>query len=259
MEINNKRIVITGAASGIGKALLNEISKLDTHILAADINASGLNQAIKDLSGNRSRITPFIADLSLAKNIDKLFRIANNQLGGIDLFIANAGFPYYETIHKADWKHIERIFKLNVYSPIYAFEKLLLLNKRRDFKMVITASAMGVMAMPGYALYSATKAALHRFAEGAHLEMGDPRQLMLVYPIATFTYFFKSASQNTPIPWPAQTPQVVARAILHGIQYDRKTVNPSLIFSLIIFLDRFQPFIRLAYQKYYARLLDKHP
>jgi uncharacterized protein len=259
MEINKKRIVITGAASGIGKALLNEICKKDTHILAVDINAASLHQSINDLNGNRAQIIPFITDLSFAKNIDELFKTADNQMGGIDLFVANAGFPYYESIQKADWEHIERIFQLNFYSPIYAFEKLLRINKGRDFKMVITASAMGVMAMPGYALYSATKAALHRFAEGVRLEMRDPRQLMLVYPIATYTDFFKTASQNTPIPWPAQTPQAVARAILHGIQHDRKTVNPSVIFSLIIYLDRFQPFIRLAYQKYYARLLDKLP
>ena len=238
-------------------ALLNEISQFDTQILAADINPQGMQQAIKNLSNNQSRITAFFTDLSSAKNVDQLFKKATNQMGGIDLFIANAGFPYYETIQKADWEHIERIFQLNVYSPIYAFEKLKQLNQGRDFKMVITASAMGVMAMPGYALYSASKAALHRFAEGVRQELFDPRQLMLVYPIATHTGFFKTASKNTPVPWPVQTPQEVARAMLHGILRDQKSVNPSFLFSLIIFLDRFQPFIRLAYQKYYARLLPK--
>jgi len=259
VDINKKRIVVTGAASGIGLAFLNEISKLDTQILAADINAGGLHQAIKDLSDNQARITSFVADLSLEKNVDLLFKEATSQMGGIDLFIANAGFPYYETIHKADWEHIDKIFQLNVYSPLYAFEKMLELNQDQEFKMVITASAMGRMAMPGYAFYSATKAAVHRFAEGVRQEMRDPNQLMLVYPIATRTNFFKTASQNTPVPWPMQTPQAVARAMLQGIRHDLKSVNPSFLFSLIMFLDRLQPFIRLAYQKYYARLLDKQP
>ena len=136
---------------------------------------------------------------------------------------------------------------------------MLRLNRNREFKMVITASAMGLMAMPGYALYSATKAAIHRFAEGVRLEMCNPSQLMLVYPIATKTNFFKTASKHTPIPWPMQTPQMVARSMLHGIRYDLKSVHPSFLFSLIIFLDRFQPFLRKMYQKYYARLLEKLP
>ena len=103
VDINKKRIVVTGAASGIGLAFLKEISQLDTQILAADIDAQGLHQAIKNLSGKRSRTTSFIADLSLKKNTDLLFKKAISQMGGIDLFIANAGFPYYETINKADW------------------------------------------------------------------------------------------------------------------------------------------------------------
>jgi uncharacterized protein len=255
MDINKKRVVITGAASGIGLALLKEISRFDAQILAADIDRLRLPKAIKDLGGHPSRMAGFVTDLSLPENVDELFRKAIDQMGGIDLFIANAGFPYYEALQNADWGHIESIFQLNVFSPIYAFEKLNQLNSSREFKMVITASAMGVMAMPGYALYSATKAALHRFAEGVRLELRDPRQLMLVYPIATHTDFFKTASQNTPIPWPAQTPQVVARAIVKGIHQEKKTVKPSFLFSLILFLDRFQPFIRRAYQRYYARLL----
>lgn len=257
MDINKKRIVITGAASGIGLAFLNEVSRFDCQIMAVDIDKQRLQKSIKGLSNHRARMTVFVIDLSLPKNVDEMFKKAISQMGGIDLFIANAGFPYYETIQKADWEHIERIFQLNVFSPIYAFEKLNQLNNGRNFKMVITASAMGVMAMPGYALYSATKAALHRFAEGVRLEMRDPCQLMLVYPIATYTDFFITASRNTPVPWPAQTPRVVARAIVKGIQQEKKSVNPSFLFSLIIFLDRFQPFIRMTYQKYYARLLDK--
>jgi len=259
VDINKKKIVITGAASGIGLAVLNEISQLDSQILAADINELGMHQAIKDLSGNRARVTTFISDLSQAKNVDVLFEKAANQMGGIDLFIANAGFPYYETIQKADWEHIDKIFQLNVCSPLYSFEKMLELNQDREFKMVITASAMGRMAMPGYAFYSATKAAVHRFAEAVRLEMRNPKQLMLVYPIATKTNFFKTASDHTPVPWPVQSPKTVARATLHGIRHDLKSVNPSFLFSLIIFLDRFQPFIRQAYQKYFARLLDILP
>lgn len=258
MHLSQKRIVLTGAASGIGLALLNELAKLEVQLLAADLDQQGLQEALISLGKKGARIKVFTGDLSLPANVDSLFTTAIREMGGIDLFIANAGFPYYEVLQQPDWEHIQKIFQMNVFSAIYSFEKMMALNRGRDFKMVMTASAMGVMAMPGYALYSATKAALHRFAEGVRLELHSPRQLMLVYPIATRTGFFKRASHSTPIPWPAQSPQEVARAILNGIRRDRLSVNPSLLFSLIIFLDRFQPFIRWAYQKYYARILNKH-
>lgn len=257
MHLSQKRIVVTGAASGIGLALLSQFAKLDVQLLAADINQQGLQEALNNLGEKGTKIKVFTGDLSLPATVDSLFTTAIQQMGGIDLFIANAGFPYYEVIQQPDWEPIQKIFQLNVFSAIYSFEKMMAINQGNDFKMVMTASAMGVMAMPGYALYSATKAALHRFAEGVRLELRNPRQLMLVYPIATRTGFFKRASQSTPVPWPAQTPQAVARAILNGIRRDRLSVNPSLLFSLIIFLDRFQPFIRWGYQKYYARLLRK--
>jgi len=257
MDLSQKRIVLTGAASGIGLALLDELAKLDVQLLAADINQQGLQEAVNRLGQTKASIKIYTGDLSLSTTVDRLFTTAIQEMGGIDLFIANAGFPYYEVIQQPDWDHIQKIFQLIVFPQIYTFEKMMDINQGKEFKMVMTASAMGVMAMPGYALYSATKAALHRFAEGVRLELRNPHQLMLVYPIATRTGFFKRASQSTPIPWPAQTSEVVARAILNGIRHDRLSVNPSLLFSLIIFLDRFQPFIRWGYQKYYSRLLNK--
>ena len=61
-------------------------------------------------------------------------------MGGIDLFIANAGFAYYEKIEKPDWDHLTRIYQLNVFSAIYATEKMQDLNKGRPYKVVMTAS-----------------------------------------------------------------------------------------------------------------------
>jgi short-subunit dehydrogenase len=100
---------------------------------------------------------------------------------------------------------------------------------------------MAHLAVPGYALYSASKAALHRFADGYRWQMKDPRKLMLAYPIATRTGFFKAAGEGVPAAWPRQQPETVARAILRGIRRDRKSVSPSYLFSLVLFLDRFLP------------------
>jgi len=243
MNIPNQRIILTGAASGIGRALLELLAQYPVHILAVDINAAALETTCAELrrAACPATITPYGCDLSSAQNIDRLFEHATQTLHRITLFIANAGFAYYEQIETPDWNHIERIFRVNVINTIYTLEKMQAISGDKPYKVVVTASAMAHLAVPGYALYSASKAALHRFADGYRWQMKDPRQLMLVYPIATRTGFFEAAGEAVPAAWPRQQPETVARAILRGIRRDDKSVSPSFLFSLVLFLDRFLP------------------
>lgn len=234
MNIEGKAVVVTGAASGIGKAVVQRLAEIDCTVLAVDRNQDGLNAVCESLSGKSAKIQPYGCDLSDSAQVDGLFDHALQEMGQIDLFIANAGFPYYEVLGEADWGHIERIFQVNVYSPIYAAIKMKELYPHGGYKMVITASGMAKIGLPGYALYSASKAALDRFADAYRFELDDPGSLMLVYPIATLTRFFEEASEKTaPVPWPSQKPEVVAQAILVGVAQDRKAVFPSRLFWLV--------------------------
>lgn len=234
MQLDEKNIILTGAASGIGRALLNLLAQFRAQIIAVDKDSAGL----KNLPEGKAKITPHECDLSQPQAIDLLFKQAIQKLGPIDLFIANAGFAYYEKIETADWAHIEQIYRVNVFSPLYALEKMRVLNDGRPHKVVITASAMSFIGLPGYALYSSTKAALHRFAEAYRYEMDNPASLMLVYPIGTRTSFFHAASQLHPAPqtWPTQSPEQVARAILQGIQRDSRSVFPFGAFRFLLAL-----------------------
>jgi short-subunit dehydrogenase len=241
MDIANKNIILTGAASGIGRALLELLAALPCRILAVDLNPDALKEACARLTGKTANITPFVCDLSSRENVDRLFDEAIKSMGRIDLFFANAGFAYYEQVELPDWNHIEKIYRVNVFNTIYTIEKMQAIYPDEPYKVVVTASAMAFIAVPGYAIYSSTKAALDRFADGYRWQMKDPRKLMMVYPIGTRTGFFRAAGHNVPEAWPTQTPETVARAILRGVRADRKTVSPSALFSIIMFLDRFLP------------------
>lgn len=257
MEIEGKRIVITGAASGIGKALLYDFANQKTNILAVDKDGQRLAEHAGRLKSQGGKIECLVGDLSQTVVVDDIFILAEKKMGGIDIYIANAGRPYYEKTDQADWKHIADIFEVNVVSVFYSFMKMRHFAQGHDFRFVMVSSAMAHMAMPGYALYSSTKAALLRFAEAARLELEKPHQLMMVYPIATRTRFFEAASNDTPLPWPSQSAEDVAKAVIRGIRRDKKAVYPSHIFSLILFLDRVQPVIRNLYQRYYLKDLRK--
>jgi len=248
MKLHNSHVVITGAASGIGREVLRLLAFHQLEVIAVDVNAAMLTEACDELATGSARIIPFVCDLSSPQAVDDLFLYTLSQLGGIDLFIANAGFAYYEEILQPDWEHIKHIFEVNVFSSLYILEKMQSLFSDQPYKVIITASAMAHIGVPGYAFYSATKAALDRFADAYRWQMDDPHKLMLVYPIGTRTNFFKTAGEGTPFSWPTQSPEAVARAMIRGIKKDRKTVFPSRIFSLVLLINRIFPPLRWLVQ-----------
>jgi short-subunit dehydrogenase len=244
MNIEGKTVVVTGAASGIGRAIVEQLAAVDCVVLAVDRNIDGLSDVLEGVRGKTARIQPYGCDLSDSAQVDSLFDHAIQEMGQIDLFIANAGFPYYEVLGKPDWGHIERIFQVNVFSPIYAALKMKEIYPEGGYKMVMTASGMAKIGIPGYALYSSSKAAIDRFADAYRFELDNPNSLMLVYPIATRTQFFKEASEKTaPVPWPSQSPELVAQAVLHGIAQDRQAVFPSNLFWVVWKLGAFFPWL----------------
>lgn len=253
MQIAHKNIILTGAASGIGKALLSQLIDFEgVKIIAVDLNG---------IENTSDKIIPFVCDLSQQSEVDRLFEFALVQFHTIDIFIANAGFAYYEVIEKPDWQRIEKIFQVNVFSPIYAFQKMKALNVGREYFVMMTSSAMAKLAIPGYALYGATKAALDRFEDAYRFENQDLGHLSLVYPIATKTNFFNrsvdASRKNIVIPFPAQTPEEVAKAMIKGILSNKTHIYPSTLFQIGRFFQQLFEIIVLPYQYFYTRKLKE--
>ena len=242
MELFGKNVVLTGAASGIGAELLRSLCKANANVVAADLNTV-------DLTPEYTNTWAYQVDLSQKKEVDELFEFAREKMGHIDVFIANAGFAYYEKIQGACWQRIENIFQTNVFSPLYGALKMATLNSGREFSVVVTASAMAKVPMPGYALYASTKAALDAFAAAYRME-ADDGHLLLVYPIATRTGFFDKTGSNPPIPWPTQSPERVAASIIDGIRNKRKSVVPSKTFQCMRLANRFLPGLFPIYLKW---------
>lgn len=245
MRLDHTRIVLTGAASGIGAATLGLLSQRPCSILAVDRDERGLGHTIEHLPHASGHVVPFVADLGQPEQVDEVFEHALAQLGAIDIFIANAGFAYYERLSRAHWHRMATLLHVNVVSPLYAAVKMGEINAGRPHRTVIVASAMGRLAIPGYAIYSGSKAALHRFAEAYRFELPDPTSLTLVYPIGTRTRFFRGDDNRpAPYPWPTQSAEQVARAIVRGIERDQMDIYPSALFRLVLLADRFLPFVR---------------
>jgi len=240
--LTNQKIVLTGANSGIGFEILKLLAaEKSNRIFAVDLHLD----KIEDYSVN---VLPYQCDVSSKANVDTFFEAALEAMGEITLFYANAGYPYYEVIDYVDWDRTQRIFETNVFSPIYSFEKYKAYLNGRLGHFAVTVSAIGKMAMPGYTLYSATKFAMHGFQQGIRLEMLKNIKLTCLYPIATDTNFFKAANKEKfERPFPVQSPVIVARKMVKGLERGKKSVSPSILFSISMVLFKILPFTRTIY------------
>ena len=253
--ITGKKIVLTGASSGIGLEVLKLLSKGEGNVILAPSRTA--EEKLKDFAPN---VIPMNADVGSAEGVDAIFEKAAEVFGGekIDIFYANAGFPYYEEFNYTDWNRIKRIFDVNTLSPIYTYAKYREHLNGRDGVLAYTISAIGKMAMPGYALYSASKFGLQGFQEGIRLEKEDNIQLTCLYPIATDTNFFNVANENEfEKPFPVQKPEIVARKMVSGIEKGKKFVSPSALFALSKVLMGICPPVRTVYWKLEKNKLDR--
>ena len=248
--MKNKKIILTGASSGIGSELCKLLAPHNTIFAVA--------RRVEKIPVH-SNIIPYKYDLSDVHNIHTLLKTANETMGDIDMFIANAGFAYYELLEKGDVDHIQSIFTTNVTSPLTALTLLRELKQNAPFTFAFTASAMCFLALPGYSLYSATKFALKGFTDAYRFEIPKHQQITMIYPIATITGFFNAAGTES-MPWPRQRADFVAKQILKGLDRGKNHIFPSRTFRLMLLLNKFLPIFPLytAIEKRKLQKLRNH-
>ncbi len=235
MDLKGKRIVVTGASSGIGQAFARRLAKAGARVVGVARNPQYITEALGDLG-----VQAIGCDVSEPAQVDEMLKKAEEMLGGIDVFVANAGFAYYGVIGPPDWDKNERIFKTNVLSPIYTLQKLAQ-GRQEKLTFMLTISALGKMVLPGFALYNATKFAMDGFVRTYRMEKPRNIKIMPVYPIGTLkTRFFKKAD-CAPVPVPPQPVGVVAWCMEMGLRVGARSVYTSIVFLVRCLLVRVLP------------------
>jgi len=240
--ITGKNIVLTGCNSGIGLEVLKLLYRGNNKILAVDIKTDNLEKF------DPEKVIIMEKDISSKEAVDEVFEKATSIFPFIDIFYANAGYPYYEEMNYVDWERVSVMFETNVFSPIYSYQKYVDYLAGRKGTMAITISAIGEMAMPGYTVYSASKFAMNGFRQGIMLEKPENVQLTCLYPIATDTNFFRASSEiQYKKPFPVQKPELVARKMVEGIESGKNLVFPSSLFTFAKALMNIVPPVRTVY------------
>jgi len=238
MLISNRNIVITGAASGIGRELVRQLSGFNNRILAIDIDGKGL----ESLSKESSNIEILTLDLTNSGSVPLIFDWIRDNWKTVDIFFANAGFARFGT-----WvATFSKMLQINVASPIETAKVLKQTQSHSPCRLVVIASAMSFWPVPGYAAYAASKAAIHQFVETVKSE-GDGDWITLVYPAATETDFFKTAGKEIPKAYPVQSVNIVVKKIIAGVAKGKRTIYPSRLFQATMLVNRILPVFKPIY------------
>lgn len=173
MQIRDKVVVVTGGASGIGKALCERFAAEGARaVVVADINKSGVD-AVADAIAPHTQVLAVAVDVSRESDIQKLVADTLDVYGQIDLFCSNAGIFTIggEEVPNDAW---QRIWDINVMSHIYAARAVLpAMLARGEGYLLNTASAAGLLSQIGSAPYAVTKHAAVGFAEWLSITYGN--------------------------------------------------------------------------------------
>ena len=161
MEIKNKIVVVTGAGSGIGRALAARfVAEGARAVVAVDINENAVTQTAQDLG-----CVAMTADVSRDEDIRRIVEQTESEIGPIDLFCSNAGVALGMDADSSD-REWQTSWDVNVMAHVYASRHLLpRMRARGDGYFLITASAAGLLNQIGGAAYGTTKHAAVGFAE----------------------------------------------------------------------------------------------
>jgi NAD(P)-dependent dehydrogenase (short-subunit alcohol dehydrogenase family) len=161
MELQDKIVVITGAGSGIGRALATRFhAEGAKQIVCADINLANAQETADMIGG-----VAMMADVAKEEDTARIIEDTESNIGPIDLFCCNAGVGYGESIHSAieQW---QSIWDINVMSHVYAARHLLpRMIERGSGYFLNTSSAAGLLNQIGGAAYGVTKHAAVGFGE----------------------------------------------------------------------------------------------
>jgi len=169
MIIEKKIVVITGGASGIGKAVAKRMVKENANaVFIADIDKKMLDQAATEIGA-----MPIQCDVSKENSIKNLVDKVENQSGPIDIFMSNAGI-YTEGDENTDDVEWTRNWSIHVMAHVYASRAVLpSMLKQKSGYLINTSSAAGLLTHVDSATYSTTKHAAIGFAEYLSINYGS--------------------------------------------------------------------------------------
>lgn len=255
MNFTNKTIWITGASSGIGRAVALELSKENTKLILSDINEKGLIEVAKACEKNTCTTLIVPMDLSDENSVTSAAKRMLDKNIPIDGLYQFAGISQRSLVSETPLFVDRKIFEINFFGAI-ALAKAVLpgMIKNGGAQLAVTSSLVGKFGFPQRSSYSATKHALHGFFESLRAENKQHNiQVSIFIPGRVKTNISVNAitkdgkthgkmddGQNTGI-----TPEKAAKIICRGLKKNKKEILVGGKELIMVHIRRFLP--RLYY------------
>ena len=164
-KLDGRIAVITGAASGIGRAIAVAFAAEGARVVAADVNAQGLRE-IED-----ERILAVPTDVTVEGEVRNMVETALSRFGCIDVFFNNAGLGDYTPIESLGDGQFERVVRVHLFGGLYGLRATMPVMRRQGYGRIVNLLSRGAeIAASGWAAYGAGKAGLFALTRVAAAE-----------------------------------------------------------------------------------------
>lgn len=267
----NKTIVITGAASGIGKALAHAFAKQQANLALCDNSLTLLQQTVNELKNYNIKIFSKQVDVSSNQAVLAFAANVKQQLGAADVVINNAGVGQGKmSVEDTSLEDMEWIMNINFWGMVYGSKAFLpQLKKDVPTALVNVSSIAGLIPVGNQATYSASKFAIRAVTEGLMMELkGTSVQVHSVHPGGIKTNIVKTSRGGDPAYLPVlekvqvQTPEYAARKIIQGIERNKSRIVVGTDAMFAFFVARFLPlrlfnYFQLLFLRYTEKKVKK--
>ena len=220
MNLQGKRVLITGGSSGIGLAIARSLLAEGAKVVITGRRPDVLASAVDELQAGRGFVTGVAADVGTSAGRALTLRQALDALGGLDILINNAGGIRAGRLENTSEADIEAMVAIDLVAPILLTRAALpTLRASGDAMVVNVASGIALIGAPFYATYAAVKAGLARFGEALRRELkGEGIHVLTAYPGGTDTPMMKSNRAGPELGFSREPAAAVADAIIEGIE-----------------------------------------
>ncbi len=172
-SLEGKRILVTGGTTGIGRATVALLAREGAHVLTFGRHQPELDEALANAGGGSGKANGLIADVAKKEDLDKVFAAVDDQLGGVDVLVSNAGLsagPAHE-MAEDEWRYVVETNLLGAFAS--ARRAILKMANQGGGHLVFVGSISSEIKTEGESVYAATKAGLQTFAETLRKEVSD--------------------------------------------------------------------------------------